>query len=231
MNTNQLTFVSSYEPANIETTLVVGGSEKNISIALRDVSNNVSVNVIEELLNDVFSNSEFLVKVLERYPDTYARVREHFTLNSLLFQEYHGTFTKYVQRAIMQMFTVNTALAEQNLSSVEEFLTSLDVDVLRIMATIKTIGNHTGSTFVEFDDSFSTYLHYEKELDSDTNCSSSKEDYIRLISSDSWEYGQGYVFLQGIERLGIMLEGVPNSSDVIDAVDDDNIVLEFNVVA
>ena len=47
-----------------------------------------------------------------------------------------------------------------------------------------------------------------------------------LISSASWEYGQGYVFLQGLERLGISLDGVPRASEVAEAESDDDI-LEF----
>jgi hypothetical protein len=142
----------------------------------------------------------------------------------MLFQSHFGTFAEYIQRAVVaDGYTTSEAVRDS--LTVEEFLSGLDIDVLRIMATIKTIGHQTGSSFVESRDSFSTYLYYEDVTDGGTDFDNPEEYYVKLIASPSWEYGRGYVFLQGLERLGIALKGVPDSSEIYNAYEDDGVLV------
>ncbi|MCL2398689.1 MAG: hypothetical protein FWC91_02960 [Defluviitaleaceae bacterium] len=147
----------------------------------------------------------------------------------MLFQKHYDVFVEYIQRSIMvdDYFYGRPVGTIHDFSPVDDFLESLDLDVLVIIAGIKYTGHQTGSTFVEFDNEHATHQHYVDELSQWENFDNSKEFYIRAINSCSWEYGDAFVFLQGLERLGISLENVPDSMEVQEDYYDD-FIPEFN---
>jgi len=81
--TNQtFTFESVSSSSNVSALITVGGDEKNISITLdgSDAAiNTPAKEAFEELLNDIFSSPELLLRIVEYYPDTYEWICDLFT--------------------------------------------------------------------------------------------------------------------------------------------------------
>ena len=134
----------------------------------------------------------------------------------MFLQEYYDVFVEYIERSIMvDDYSFNSpSSAKSNSFPVDDFLESLDVNVLRVLATIKKTGHHTGCTFIEFDAVHVAYQHYEDELRALAGFEDSKEFYIECINSLLWGEGHAYVFQQGLERLEIILENVPSSIEI-----------------